>query len=261
MNGDIYKELSVWVVDDEPGMCRGAERTLRDQVVRLEDVEEEIIFRVTSINTGNEFLKRIDKECPSIVLLDKKLPDADGIDLLAEISERKLPVIPIVITAYASLEKAVKATKLGAYDFLAKPFTPDELRYSVKKAARNVILTEKARQLEKEKKQVRFQFISVLAHEMKSPLNAIEGYTDLIYNKRAGDNIDAYLEMVKRIDHRITGMRKLIADLLDLTSLESGKKQRDIQELNVREIADDVVEGNTERARDKGVEISLECRD
>ncbi len=97
-----------------------------------------------------------------------------------------------MITAYATFETAVQATKLGAYDFLPKPFSPDELRYAVRKATDQLILSREARRLAEEKRQVRFNFISVLAHELKAPLNAIEGYLKILQTdetpERAADD-------------------------------------------------------------------------
>jgi DNA-binding NtrC family response regulator len=63
-----------------------------------------------------------------LVLVDLRLPDADGLDVVAGIREQRGDVATIVMTGYASIDTAVQAVKLGAFDYLAKPFTPDELR-------------------------------------------------------------------------------------------------------------------------------------
>jgi signal transduction histidine kinase len=131
-----------------------------------------------------------------------------------------------MITAYASIETAVSATKRGAYDFLAKPFTPDELKSTIRKAAARLILAKQARKLAEEKQQVRFEFIRVLAHELKAPLNAVAGYINLIRAHSAGEALPNYHEMLDRSLLRIDGMNKLILDLLDLTRIESGKRTR-----------------------------------
>ena len=90
-----------------------------------------------------------------------------------------------MITAYATFETAVQATKLGAYDFLPKPFSPEELRYSLRKATDQLIISREARRLAEEERQVRFNFISVLSHELKAPLNAIEGYLKILQDDEA----------------------------------------------------------------------------
>ncbi len=63
-----------------------------------------------------------------LVLVDRRLPDADGLDLVAAIREQRADLELVVITAYSSVDSAVRAVKLGAFDYLPKPFTPDELR-------------------------------------------------------------------------------------------------------------------------------------
>ena len=107
-------------------------------------------------------------------------------DVLDAMSSQGREVLTIMITAYATFETAVKATKLGAYDFLAKPFTPEELRYALRKATSQLILSKQARKLAEEKREIRFNFISVLAHELKAPLNAVEGYLNILPHHRGG---------------------------------------------------------------------------
>jgi two-component system, sensor histidine kinase and response regulator len=74
-----------------------------------------------------------------------------------------------MITSYASLELAVKATNQGAHDFIPKPFTPQELRSAIESVTKHIFLKRMTRKLNKEGKQIRFQFLSVLSHEMKNP--------------------------------------------------------------------------------------------
>ena len=147
-----------------------------------------------------------------------------GLDILEELREQGRGILAIMITAYATFETAVQATKLGAYDFLPKPFSPEELRYAVRKATNQLIISREARRLAEEKRQVRFNFISVLSHELKAPLNAIEGYLKILQT----DEPPERLPMIDRSLIRLDGMRKLIFDLLDLTRIESGQKQREL---------------------------------
>jgi two-component system, sensor histidine kinase and response regulator len=142
-----------------------------------------------------------------------------------------------MITAYASIETAVSATKRGAYDFLAKPFTPDELKSTIRKAAARLVLAKHARKLAEEKQQVRFEFISILAHELKSPLNAVAGYLEMLARNPADYDEATRAEMISRGLIRIDGMRKLIHDLLDLTRIESGKRTRQISDVDIVAVA------------------------
>ncbi|RKY52621.1 MAG: hypothetical protein DRP92_05205 [Candidatus Neomarinimicrobiota bacterium] len=164
-----------------------------------------------------------------------------------------------MITAYASLETAVSAIKSGAFDFIAKPFSPEDLRKTVFKAVQQLILARQVRKLTEEKRKVRFQFISVLGHELKAPLNAIEGYLSLIKEKALGDDVSNYMEMIERCLIRIDGMRKLIVDLLDLTRIESGEKKRELGNFNIVDIAEESVENIKMEAEKRGIEIILQA--
>jgi len=251
--------LSVLIVDDELGMRLGAERSLLDYFFKLDKFDDEINFKTTLVENGNDAIKILAEKNTDIILLDYKLPDILGLDILNKIKTEKYDLLTIMITAYASLDVAISATKSGAFDFLAKPFTPEELRNTVKKAAEHIYLNRKASKLEEEKKKIRFQFISVLAHELKSPLSAVENYLLLMKDKISGDNISSYENMIGRSIKRIDGMRKLIIDLLDLTRLESGAKNRVFEELSIYEIVNDAVEGVMLTAKEKNITINFNC--
>lgn len=251
------KKYKVWVVDDEIGIYLGISRILKDYTVLMDD-DEEAAFEVEAFDTGEAFLARLEQEQPNILLLDNKLPGIQGIEILEELNNRNLSVLTIMITAYATFDKAVLATKLGAFDFLAKPFTPDELRYAVRKASKTLVLTEKARRLEEAKKKVRFEFISVLAHELKSPINAVEGYADIMLTRQAGTDMAAYDPMFRRIKVRTSAMRKLIVDLLDLTRIESGGQARKLERLDLHDLVRGVIENVKELANEKEVQIHFE---
>jgi signal transduction histidine kinase len=142
----------------------------------------------------------------------------------------------MMITSYASLDLAIKATNNGAYNFVPKPFTPQELKTSIEGITKNLYLRRMTKQLNTVGKQIRFQFLSVLSHELKSPINAIEGYLHIMEERQVGNNLDDYEMMIQRSLERIRGMRSLIMDMLDLTRLESGKKARDVKKLDLVEL-------------------------
>jgi len=229
--------MRVLVVDDEPGMRMAIARALKDFSVKLPDFDDDVDFTVEQAATGEEGIEKIREFNPQIVLLDYKLPGMSGLDVLEQTVDTQKEMLTIMITAYASLETAVTATKRGAYDFLAKPFTPDELKRVIRKAAGRLILIQQARKLAAEKRKVRFQFISVLAHELKAPLAAIEGYLQIMKSHTVGEDIKSYDTIVDRSMIRLEGMRKMIIDLLDMTRIESGEKVRELSEVDVCDVA------------------------
>ena len=217
-------------------------RALRDYTAELPEIGGTVAFEVSEAETGEQALEQIAEEPPHILLLDHKLPGISGIDVLEQLPTKRVDMLTIMITAYASIETAVRATKQGAHDFLPKPFTPDELKATLRKASEHLIVSRQARRLAEEKNRVRFEFISVVAHELKSPINAIEGYLNVLKSGAANENPALSGEIIERCSTRIGGMRKMITDLLDLTRIESGQKKREFEELDVCEILQMAVE-------------------
>lgn len=244
-----HEPIHILMVDDEEVLCEGVRRVLRDYRVEVVETKDDVGLEFSGVYSGEDCLTHIQERHPDIILLDYKLPAMDGLEVLQEIARRGFQGLVIMITAFASLETAVRATKLGAYDFLPKPFTPDELRYVIRKAVAQVVLSQRARAHEEEKKRIRFEFLSVLAHELKAPLNAVEGYLDLLQDQLEGQN----RMMIERSLVRIGGMRRLIFDLLDLTRIESGQKTRELSPINIVPLIENTIEALTPQAKRRGI--------
>jgi signal transduction histidine kinase len=253
------EQLRILIVDDEAGMRAAVTRALDGFAITIPELEADVTFTVEQAGSGEEALAKIDAAAPDVLLLDHKLPGISGLDVLAALADNPADLLTVMITAYASLETAVVATKRGAYDFLAKPFTPEELRTTVRKTTKHLLLQRQARRLAQEKRQIRFQFISVLVHELKAPLAAIEGYLNLMEDHSLGDALAAYDGPVNRSKLRVEGMRKLIMDLLDLTRLESGQKQRDLTIVDVGVMARKAIETVAAEAAARAITIDLQA--
>ena len=228
--------LKILVVDDEPGIRSGIARILRNFRVDYPFMDEAFEFEVLEAATGEIGIEIIEADSPDIVLLDNKLPGIQGVEVLEYIKQKKKNIIVVMITSYASLELAVKATSDGAFDFIPKPFTPQELKSSIENITKRVFLRKMTHTLQDTGKQIRFTFLSVLSHELKAPLNAIEGYLKMIRERQNGPSLEDYDVMIDRSLDRIKGMRSLILDLLDLTRVESGKAKRNITDVDLLRI-------------------------
>jgi signal transduction histidine kinase len=252
--------LRVLVVDDEIYIRSAIGRTLESLQFPMPDIDETVAFTFEEAGSAEEAIEHIAKNAPpDILLLDLKLPGISGIELLEQMEDSLAETLTVMITAYASIETAVRATKSGAYDFLAKPFTPDELEQVLQKASRHLIVAKQARLLAQEQRQVRFQFLSVLAHELKAPLNAIEGFLNTVIDHTAGNDPAVYEEMLRRCRTRAQYMRKLIIDLLDLTRIESGRKKRNVGEVNIAAVAKRAADTMQGDADARSISITIEC--
>jgi signal transduction histidine kinase len=257
--GALVKSLQVLVVDDEAGMRRGVQRALSHLTFRPQGVEDDLSYEIHFAEDGAHAYRALEERAWDLILLDYKLPDASGLDILQALQNREGDQLTIMMTAYASLEVAVSATKNGAFDFLAKPFTPTELKNVVKKATETLVARRRAAELAAEKRGLRFQFLSVLAHELKSPLAAIEGYLYLMRDRVMGNDLDAYDKVIQRSLARTSGMRKLIFDLLDLTRIESGEKRRQIQAVDLVDLYESSLETMQLKAEERQISFALEA--
>lgn len=132
-------KFNILIIDDEEG--------IRDSCSQL---LERRGHNVDTAENGEEGLELLNKSGFDIVILDLKMPGIGGIEVLNRIKEDNPEIIVIVITGYATVESAVEAMKLGAYDFLPKPFTPDELNVTIKRAEEKMKLQLKNLYLQEE---------------------------------------------------------------------------------------------------------------
>jgi DNA-binding NtrC family response regulator len=115
--------LRVLVIDDESFICDACELVLSEQG-----------HTVTLRNNGKAGLDAIREGTYDILLLDMKLPDIDGMDILKIVQEEKPGLCTIVMTGYSSISNAVQAMRQGADNYLAKPFTEDELVQAIEES-------------------------------------------------------------------------------------------------------------------------------
>lgn len=122
-------DQSVLIVDDEEMI-----RTALEQWLRLSGFATHVATDATSA------LARLDEIKPHVILSDVRMPGLSGLDLLKKVRERMVPAEVILITGHGDVPMAVEAMRQGAFDFIQKPYVPDELVTSLKRAAEQALL-------------------------------------------------------------------------------------------------------------------------
>lgn len=117
--------LNVLVIDDELTVCQSCEKILRAEG-----------YNVSTVLGGLEGLERFRKEDFDLVLVDLKMPDLHGMEVVDVIKRERPDTTVIIMTGYSTVPSAVKGMKLGAADYIPKPFTPDEMNAAIRKALR-----------------------------------------------------------------------------------------------------------------------------
>jgi len=132
----VTNAYSVLVVDDEPSIGKLLKKEMSSPARTVQTAE--------TAHQAREMLRRSLYE---VVILDLRLPDADGLDLLVEFRQYQPDVEVIIITGHGNIDSAVEAMKLGAYDYITKPFNLEELELIVERAYQRVCLRFENRQL------------------------------------------------------------------------------------------------------------------
>ncbi len=128
--------LNLMVVDDETAVresCR--------------EVAESLGFATYAAQTSNEIIHVLDTAGIDVVLLDLRMPGGNGMDVLREIKRRRPEAVVVIMTGFASVHSAVQAMKAGAYDYISKPFTFDELRLALDRVTAQLKLAAENRRL------------------------------------------------------------------------------------------------------------------
>jgi len=364
----MTQKRNILVVDDDDVIRMACELTLKADGMNVDTVEN-----------GKIGIEKIKTNFYDMILLDLMMPEMPGSEFLEFVHEYDKNIIVIIITGFATIESAVDTLKKGAYDYLPKPFTPEELRKLVRKGLeRRKLLLEREQNLKRiaaqqsrmatiincmgeglvatnkdgqlllinsvasrllgikescevgkhiktyaipknlenwivetleknryPKKYVNKEFIfdeseglivsvtlapikekdekisglvlvlmdiseerkfermkaefqtmvSVVAHELKAPINAIEGYLDLILKGYLEDKPEKRNEYLTRSINKSEKLRNLVQDLLSLTSIESGKITKEMESVNIKPILLDICTLLENEAQKRKVEI------
>ncbi|MGQ0560268.1 MAG: sigma-54-dependent transcriptional regulator [Gemmatimonadota bacterium] len=131
--------MNVLIIDDEPGLRQTVSLILADEG-----------YEVTSASDGEEGLTRALEVRPDIILCDVRMPRLTGLEFLDKYKEANGSAMVIVMTAYGGMEMAIQAMKQGAYDYIPKPFSPDQLVLTLKKAEERESLRREVTRLREE---------------------------------------------------------------------------------------------------------------
>lgn len=159
----MHKKISLLIVDDE--------ESVRDSLVNwfIEDG-----FQVASAENAKKAITLLEKENFDIILTDIKMPGMDGLELLKRIKALKKDAIVIVMTAFATVDTAVQALKDGAFDYITKPFDPDDLSHLIRNASKQITLMDENEKLKSQIQLENIQNIIGNSPEIEQVLREIQ---------------------------------------------------------------------------------------
>lgn len=247
MSGPAEPETII-VIDDDYAMRLTCRKILSKMGFRLEAFED-----------GIQGLEAVTKLQPSLVVVDLKMPGISGMEVVTRIHELYPGIVLVVITGYPTIDTAVGAIKCGAYDFLPKPFSPDELRLIVNRGLERRRLLLEAQRCEAEQALLRRRFVTFVSHQLQTPLVAIHQYLDVLKHLGPAEAAAAKREeWLDRCLKRTEEMQALIKDWLTLARMEGEVFSRQWDKVDLQRTVADLLGTYEEMARASGV--TLESR-
>jgi signal transduction histidine kinase len=186
-------------------------------------------YHVATAMDGTFGLELVQEFRPDVVFVDLKMPGIQGFEVLDRIHGFDPTIVAIVITGYATVNSAVEAIKKGAYDFLPKPFTPDEFRVITRRGLERRRLVLETTALRREREMLREQFAAIVSHELKSPISAVQQNIFALQHELADQLTEDQSNRIERMKVKIDDMLELIRTWLRVISGDADIKK--IQEI------------------------------
>jgi two-component system sensor histidine kinase/response regulator len=238
----------VVVIDDDEAMRLSCRKILAKAGLEVETFED-----------GLQGVEAVARLKPDLLIVDLKMPGISGLEVIERVRQLDSAAVIVVITGYATIDTAVEAMKAGAYDFLPKPFSPEELRLIVNRGLERRRLMLEARRQEIERELLRRRFVTFVSHQLQTPLAAVHQYLNVLKHlENEAASAARRREWYERCLQRVEEMLELIRNWLSLAALEGQclARQRAAVELNA--VIASVLEACRGQAEAEGVTLEAQ---
>jgi signal transduction histidine kinase len=235
--------------------------------VLIIDDEEVVLDSCTQILEGGPYhaatamdgtfgLELVREFHPDVVFVDLKMPGISGFEVLQKIFEFDPTIVTVVITGYATVDSAVEAIQKGAYDFLPKPFTPDEFRVITQRGLERRRLVLETTALRREREMLREHFAAIVSHELKAPLGAVQQNLFALEHELANTLTEDQAKRMERMKGSIDNLLKLIHTWLRVIATDIQALQENFHPTAITDVITKAVESVEPHATRKDIEIT-----
>jgi len=234
----------ILIVDDTP-----------ENLISLKKVLERHNFEVDTASSGEEALKKVLRNEYVLIILDVQMPGMDGFevaDAISGYSKAKETAIIFLSAVNTENKFITKGYSSGGLDYITKPVDMDILLLKVKTFYRIYEQSRKLIEVQKElMKEIEFrkqaerkkdEFISIASHELKTPLTSVKGYMQLLDRNLDKGDIQTVKRHLEKAQIQLEKLNDLIADLLDISKIESGKLKFNKKFFDINKMLDGVIE-------------------
>jgi len=249
---DLKEKPSILIADDEESIRSICSRYLRSQG-----------YETDTACDGQEALAKLLDRDYDIVLTDIKMPGLDGVQLVERGKAEKPYVEFIVMTAYASVDVAVKAMKNGAYDFLLKPLDLEQLKLTVDRCFHEIQLKEEnellrlANQRLRELHEVKEKFLAITSHELRTPVSNIKSFAEFLLNDEplSQEEKKQFYEILRK---NLEELEQIVDDMHSIALAQNGVIGLNFERADVNEEVKIVREEVKEAIETRRQELLLE---
>ena len=232
----------ILVVDDEMGPRESLKMILNPY------------YTVHVAERGGQAVEMLGKFPVDLVTLDLKMPGLSGIHVLEKLKEYDPDIEAIIITGYGSLDTAIEGLRLGAFDYISKPFDVNHILSLVRRGLERRSAKSKLRQ-------VKSDFLSNVSHELRTPLSVVVGFVYLLLNQVIGKLSEEQQKVLETVYRNSEELLELIDNVLWMTSLNAGDATATIEKFDGREVVREAVKRYERILREKGLTLSVEMAD
>ncbi len=176
--------------------------------------------RVSLAEGGETGLHLMRQDPPDLCLVDLQMPGLSGLEVLGKIKDFDSTIVCIMVTGYATLQSAVDALKEGAYDFLAKPFSPSELKRAIDRGLERRFLEMETAALREEKDRMEANFITMVSHQLRSPLAAVRQLLEVAASEALGPMEGPYRDIMSRATSRLDDLLQSLNSWLSMSQIQ-----------------------------------------
>jgi len=236
--------------------------TLKSIELRLKKKDYEVV----TASLGSEGIKKVVTENPDLLLLDMYLPDTTGLDIMKELQKQSLNPVVIVMTGNSTEEIAIQSLRLGAKDYILKPFKINELIRRLNRIFREINLKKEEERIGREKEllleqlkkvqDMKDRFLDMIVHNLKNPLNSVLGFATVLATRELS-SIEK-MEYHKIIEEQGQRMLIMLDDLLRDSFYKDGKIPLKYKKNHLRKLLDSIISNIKLKAKEKSINFITE---
>jgi signal transduction histidine kinase len=228
----------ILVVDDEMGPRESLKMILNPY------------YNVLTADRGAQAVEMLKKHPIDLVTLDLKMPGFTGINVLEKVKQHDPDIEAIIITGYGSLDTAIEGLRLGAFDYISKPFDVNHILALVRRGLER-------RNAKSHLRQVKSDFLSNISHELRTPLSVVVGFVYLLLNQVIGKLTEEQQKVLETVYRNSEELLELIDNVLWMTSLNAGDANATMEKFDAREILNGTMKRYEKAIREKGLRLDV----